>query len=48
MLREPLLELGVTLTVRATGWSLGDATAQLTGSDEVDESVNHLRLQVAR
>ena len=47
MLREPLFELGVLLTVRATGWSLGDASAQLIGSDEVDESVNHLRLQVA-
>ena len=46
-LREPLLELGVLLTVRATGWSRGDASAQLTGLDEVDESVNHLRLQVA-
>ena len=47
MLREPLFELGVLLTVRATGWSRGDASAQLIGSDEVDESVNHLRLQVA-
>ena len=47
MLREPLLERGVILTVGATGWSLGDASAQLIGSDEVDECVNHLRLQVA-
>jgi hypothetical protein len=46
-LREPLLERCVTLTVWATGWSCGDASAQLTGLDEVDESVNHLRLQVA-